>query len=397
MKKKKLYLLLNKISDLILILAIFFSLLILIYAIYRIYSPIYRINAETILLKSSNNYYFYIFIGLFLSILFFTVLKLKLHKIKILISIMLIFVFISTYLIELFLEFSTLNNFQIDGGKGWVVVQSKNLDIKEIINSLKNGKFYSSTGVEIAEIILNKNSIEIKINQEEDITYDVNFIGTLKKDMPILNSQKMNHDNLNLLKNNNQIGKVLLSTKKNPAFYNISGDEMYVRAHIISNKIVNKGYRKYEFEQAWTQPFLLPIQKSENINGPWFKGNLHTQCNHLQSGDKITTDAPVENHGSGAAFSPTDLAVTALGSCLLTIMGITAKTHEINMDNSIARVTKIMSKNPRRIGKIIVEIDIPNKLSPKDKRLINRAAKSCPVHHSLHPDIETEININSTS
>ena len=125
--------------------------------------------------------------------------------------------------------------------------------------------------------------------------------------------------------------------------------------------------------------------------------NLHTQCNHLQSGNTITTDAPVENHGSGEAFSPTDLAATALGSCLLTIMGIAAKTHGINIDQSIARVTKIMSKNPRRIGKIIVDIDIPYELSTKEKRLLNHAAKACPVHHSLHPDIEKEINITFTA
>ena len=122
--------------------------------------------------------------------------------------------------------------------------------------------------------------------------------------------------------------------------------------------------------------------------------NLHTQCNHLQSGNTITTDAPVENHGSGEAFSPTDLAATALGSCLLTIMGIAAKTHGINIDKSIARVTKIMSTNPRIIGKIIVDIDIPYELSTKEKRLLNQAAKACPVHHSLHPDIEKEIHIN---
>ena len=122
--------------------------------------------------------------------------------------------------------------------------------------------------------------------------------------------------------------------------------------------------------------------------------NLRTQCNHLQSGNKITTDAPVENDGSGEAFSPTDLAATALGSCLLTIMGIAAKTHGINIDKSIARVTKIMSKYPRRIGKIIVEIDMPYELSTKEQILLKQAARGCPVHHSLHPDIEKEININ---
>ena len=105
----------------------------------------------------------------------------------------------------------------------------------------------------------------------------------------------------------------------------------------------------------------------------------------------------MENHGSGEAFSPTDLAATALGSCLLTIMGIAAKTHGINIDQSIARVTKIMSKNPRRIGKIIVDIDIPYELSTKEQILLNQAASGCPVHHSLHPDIEKEININFTA
>ena len=128
-----------------------------------------------------------------------------------------------------------------------------------------------------------------------------------------------------------------------------------------------------------------------------YKNNLRTQCNHLQSGHEISTDAPVENHGNGEAFSPTDLVVTALGSCLLTIMGIAAKTHGINIDQSIARVTKIMSKNPRRIGKIIVDIDIPYELSTKEKRLLNQAAKACPVHYSLHPDIEKEINIRFTA
>jgi len=128
-----------------------------------------------------------------------------------------------------------------------------------------------------------------------------------------------------------------------------------------------------------------------------YKSNLRTQCNHLQSGHGISTDAPVENHGNGEAFSPTDLVVTALGSCLLTIMGIAANTHGINIDNSIARVTKIMSTNPRRIGKIIVEIDIPYEISHKEQRLLNQAAKGCPVHNSMHPDIEIEINIHFNS
>ena len=128
-----------------------------------------------------------------------------------------------------------------------------------------------------------------------------------------------------------------------------------------------------------------------------YKRNLHTQCNHLQSGKQITTEAPVEHHGNGEAFSPTDLVATALGSCLLTIMGIAAKTHGINMDDSTAIVTKIMSKNPRRIGKIIVEINIPYELNQKGQMVLNQAAQGCPVHHSLHPDIVKEIKINFNS
>ena len=128
-----------------------------------------------------------------------------------------------------------------------------------------------------------------------------------------------------------------------------------------------------------------------------FNNNLRTKCKHLQSGDNIITDAPVDNQGMGEAFSPTDLVATALGSCLLTIMGIAAKTHGINIDNSQAKVTKFMSINPRRIGKIIVDIDIPYALSQKNKSLLNRAANGCPVHHSLNPDIKKEINIHFNS
>ena len=125
-----------------------------------------------------------------------------------------------------------------------------------------------------------------------------------------------------------------------------------------------------------------------------YKNNLRTESKHLQSGNNITTDAPVDNQGMGAAFSPTDLVASALGSCLLTIMGIAAKTHGFNIDNSMATVTKMMAKNPRRIGEIIVEIDIPHALSHKEKMLLKRTAKSCPVHHSLHPNIKKKININ---
>ena len=125
-----------------------------------------------------------------------------------------------------------------------------------------------------------------------------------------------------------------------------------------------------------------------------YNKDLLNQCFHIQTQNNIITDAPIDNYGNGSTFSPTDLVATALGSCLLTIMGIASKTHNINIEGSIAKVTKLMSKHPRRIGKIKVEINIPHKLQQKEKIILNKAAKGCPVHHSLHPDIHTEININ---
>lgn len=123
-----------------------------------------------------------------------------------------------------------------------------------------------------------------------------------------------------------------------------------------------------------------------------YEGDLRTKCIHLQSGNTIITDAPLDNQGKGEAFSPTDLACAALGSCMLTIMGIAARSHRINMDGSSAKVTKTMSANPRRIAKIIVEFNLPQPLNQKAQTILRRAAESCPVHHSLHPDVEKEIN-----
>ena len=119
-----------------------------------------------------------------------------------------------------------------------------------------------------------------------------------------------------------------------------------------------------------------------------YEGNLSTQIEHLDSGEKILTDAPKDNQGLGRTFSPTDLVASSLASCMITIIGIAKNTHNISIDKMSAKVSKIMSKNsPRRISEINLSIFITGKLDGKSKIIIERAAHTCPVHNSLHPDI----------
>ena len=124
-------------------------------------------------------------------------------------------------------------------------------------------------------------------------------------------------------------------------------------------------------------------------------GELRTQATHVQSGEELLTDAPVDNQGKGESFSPTDLVATALASCMLTIMGIIARRYDFNIDGTKVKSTKIMSTSPRRIGEIIVELNFPEtKYSEKEKTLLEQAAKICPVAMSLHPDIKQTIIFN---
>lgn len=126
-----------------------------------------------------------------------------------------------------------------------------------------------------------------------------------------------------------------------------------------------------------------------------YLGNLRTEAIHLQSGNKIITDAPVDNQGKGEAFSPTDMVATALGTCMLTIMGISANTHNFDLTGTEVKITKIMQKNPRRIGQIKVDFYFPaNNYSDKEIRMIKHATKTCPVAHSLHPDLKQNISFN---
>ena len=126
-----------------------------------------------------------------------------------------------------------------------------------------------------------------------------------------------------------------------------------------------------------------------------YEGGLHCSAKHAPSGSIISTDAPVDNGGKGEAFSPTDLVATALGSCLVTIMGLVAKREEINIEGTHVQVFKEMVSDPvRRIGSLKTTVTIPNAngLTEKQKTMLENAAKTCPVKQSLHPDIKVEIN-----
>lgn len=126
-----------------------------------------------------------------------------------------------------------------------------------------------------------------------------------------------------------------------------------------------------------------------------YNGGLRTSSVHERSGNVIITDAPVDNKGKGEAFSPTDLLATSLGNCMMTIMGIAAGEHGFNIDGATCEITKVMGENPRRVVEIIAVLQFPaNGYSDKDKTIIERAAYTCPVFYSLHPDLKKTISFN---
>ena len=121
---------------------------------------------------------------------------------------------------------------------------------------------------------------------------------------------------------------------------------------------------------------------------------LRTEMTHLASGTKVLTDAPIDNQGKGEDFSPTDLASASLASCMLTIMGIAAREHGFNIDGTKALITKEMKSEPRRIGRIIIELHFPhNDYSQKQKKILEHISTTCPVALSLHPDLEQEVKL----
>jgi len=122
-----------------------------------------------------------------------------------------------------------------------------------------------------------------------------------------------------------------------------------------------------------------------------YEGDLRTRATHLASGSEIITDAPVDNQGKGEKFSPTDLVASALGSCMLTIMGITANVQNIDIEGTRVKVEKIMGTNPRKIDQINMEVIFKSPISNKHKIILERSAKHCPVAKTLDGNIEENI------
>ncbi|MCE4563880.1 OsmC family protein [Maribellus sp. CM-23] len=126
-----------------------------------------------------------------------------------------------------------------------------------------------------------------------------------------------------------------------------------------------------------------------------YLGELRTENEHLQSGNKVISDAPTDNRGKGEFFSPTDLLATALGSCIMTIMGIKARDNGIDIEGTQVDVTKIMASDPRRVAEVIVEFTFPKKnYTEEEKQLVESVAGISPVPLSLHPDLVQTIRFN---
>jgi putative redox protein len=126
-----------------------------------------------------------------------------------------------------------------------------------------------------------------------------------------------------------------------------------------------------------------------------YEGSLRCVATHGPSGITLATDAPTDNMGKGESFSPTDLVGVALGTCMLTIMGIAAQKMNVDLRGTKVRVLKEMSASPpRRIGKLTVEFNIPTVLTPEQQEKLKNAAMTCPVHKSLHPDVQIPITFH---
>lgn len=126
-----------------------------------------------------------------------------------------------------------------------------------------------------------------------------------------------------------------------------------------------------------------------------YLSELRTTCTHLASGSSFETDAPIDNNGKGERFSPTDLMATSLATCMLTVMGIKARTMGFDLNEMKVDVEKIMKADPRRVGGINLYFHIPPTLKETDektKQILKHTANTCPVQQSIHPDIEVKVN-----
>jgi len=138
------------------------------------------------------------------------------------------------------------------------------------------------------------------------------------------------------------------------------------------------------------------MQKYTMTSTVIYEGELRTVATHLQSGNKIETDAPTDNNGKGERFSPTDLVATALGTCMATIMGMKARDLNVDLKGMKIEIQKIMKADPRRIGGINATFSFPENIiaDEKQRTILERAAHTCPVIYSIHPDIEVNIVFN---
>lgn len=127
-----------------------------------------------------------------------------------------------------------------------------------------------------------------------------------------------------------------------------------------------------------------------------YTGELRTSSTHVKSGNQLITDAPTDNHGKGETFSPTDLVATALGACMLTVMGIWARRESIDLANTQVDTTKVMASNPRRVSEVHINFQFPESLQLTEVqwKKLKEVALSCPVAKSLHPDLKQIVNFN---
>jgi uncharacterized OsmC-like protein len=126
-----------------------------------------------------------------------------------------------------------------------------------------------------------------------------------------------------------------------------------------------------------------------------YKGDLRTEITHVRSGSRIITDAPVDNKGKGENFSPTDMVASALGSCIFTIMGISAREHGFSIDGATCKITKIMTENPRKIGEIKIDFDFAqHEFTDKQKKILDYCVKTCPVALSLNESVSQNVTLN---
>jgi putative redox protein len=122
-----------------------------------------------------------------------------------------------------------------------------------------------------------------------------------------------------------------------------------------------------------------------------YDGDLKVTARHELSGTELTTAAPLDNHGDGSRFSPTDLVATSLGTCILTVMAIAAEADGIPFDSARFRVEKHMASDPRRIARLPMTIEMPAGLSAEQRQRLEKVGRHCPVHRSVHPDLETPL------